>query len=126
MRQAGPAGAGGEVVEEDHDPGSRRRGEADRIRPDFTADASRLNTRWCGDITYIPTWEGRLYLATVCGERGEVTRLELTCLHQICWPFAGYSAGGKRNGQASVQERGEVRAGGCVILDRGSSRAERP
>jgi transposase InsO family protein len=24
---------------------------ADRIRRDFTADASRLNTRWCGDIT---------------------------------------------------------------------------
>src|SRR6185437_7738880 len=38
---------------------------ADRIRRDFTADASELNTRWCGDITYIPTWEGWLYLATV-------------------------------------------------------------
>ena len=38
---------------------------ADRIRRDFTADASKLNTRWCGDITYIPTWEGWLYLATV-------------------------------------------------------------
>jgi transposase InsO family protein len=34
----------------------------DRIRRDFTADASKLNTRWCGDITYIPTWEGWLYL----------------------------------------------------------------
>src|SRR6476619_7296427 len=32
-------------------------------RRDFTADASRLNTRWCGDITYIPTGEGWLYLA---------------------------------------------------------------
>jgi putative transposase len=24
-----------------------------------------INTRWCGDITYIRTWEGWLYLATV-------------------------------------------------------------
>ena len=45
------------------DPGAAAR--ADKIRRDFTADASRLNTRWCGDITYIPTWEGWLYLATV-------------------------------------------------------------
>jgi transposase InsO family protein len=38
---------------------------ADHIRRDFTTDAARINTRWCGDITYIPTWEGWLYLATV-------------------------------------------------------------
>jgi transposase InsO family protein len=31
---------------------------ADRIRRDFTADASKTDTRWCGDITYIATWEG--------------------------------------------------------------------
>jgi transposase InsO family protein len=45
------------------DPAAAAR--ADRIRRDFTADASNLNTRWCGDITYIATWEGWLYLATV-------------------------------------------------------------
>lgn len=45
------------------DPAAAAR--ADRIRRDFTADASKLNTRWCGDITYIATWEGWLYLATV-------------------------------------------------------------
>ena len=45
------------------DPAAASR--ADRIRRDFTADASRLNARWCGDITYIGTWEGWLYLATV-------------------------------------------------------------
>ena len=38
---------------------------ADLIRRDFAADAAAVNTRWCGDITYIPTWEGWLYLATV-------------------------------------------------------------
>jgi transposase InsO family protein len=37
----------------------------DQIRRDFTTDASKLNSRWCGDITYISTWEGWLYLATV-------------------------------------------------------------
>ena len=45
------------------DPAAAAR--ADRIRRDFTADASKFDTRWCGDITYIPTWEGWLYLATV-------------------------------------------------------------
>lgn len=38
---------------------------ADLIKRDFTVDANKINTRWCGDITYIPTWEGWLYLATV-------------------------------------------------------------
>jgi transposase InsO family protein len=38
---------------------------ADQIGRDFTADAGKLNSRWCGDITYIGTWEGWLYLATV-------------------------------------------------------------
>ena len=32
---------------------------ADRIRRDFPADASKLNTRWCGDIIYIATWARR-------------------------------------------------------------------
>ena len=45
------------------DPAAAAR--ADRIRRDFTADASKVNSRWCGDITYVGTWEGWLYLATV-------------------------------------------------------------
>jgi len=45
------------------DPAAAAR--VDRIRRDFTADASKINARWCGDITYIGTWEGWLYLATV-------------------------------------------------------------
>jgi transposase InsO family protein len=45
------------------DPAAAAR--ADLIRRDFTADAASINTRWCGDITYVPTWEGWLYLATV-------------------------------------------------------------
>lgn len=38
---------------------------ADLIRRDFTVDAAAINSRWCGDITYVRTWEGWLYLATV-------------------------------------------------------------
>jgi hypothetical protein len=45
------------------DPAAAAR--ADLIRRDFSVNAAAVNTRWCGDITYIPTWEGWLYLATV-------------------------------------------------------------
>ena len=45
------------------DPAAAAR--ADLIRRDFTTDAAKINARWCGDITYIGTWEGWLYLATV-------------------------------------------------------------
>ena len=45
------------------DPAAAAR--ADLIRRDFTTDAAKVNARWCGDITYINTWEGWLYLATV-------------------------------------------------------------
>jgi transposase InsO family protein len=39
-------------------------------RPDligraFATDPASIDTRWCGDITYINTWQGWLYLATV-------------------------------------------------------------
>ncbi|MFD7015806.1 DDE-type integrase/transposase/recombinase [Streptomyces sp. NPDC059928] len=37
----------------------------DLIVRDFQPDAGSLDTRWCGDITYIATEEGWLYLATV-------------------------------------------------------------
>jgi transposase InsO family protein len=45
------------------DPAAAAR--ADKIRRDFTADAAKVSTRWCGDITYTGTREGWLYLATV-------------------------------------------------------------
>nr|BFE55637.1 hypothetical protein GCM10020063_001630 [Dactylosporangium thailandense] len=37
----------------------------DLIGRDFTVDPAAIDTRWCGDITYVNTWEGWLYLATV-------------------------------------------------------------
>ena len=33
----------------------------DLIARDFSVDSARVNTRWCGDITYIRTWQGRLF-----------------------------------------------------------------
>ena len=33
---------------------------ADAIQRDFSADASKINARWCGDITYAGTWQGWL------------------------------------------------------------------
>jgi len=35
----------------------------DLIGQDFTANA--VNQHWCGDITFIKTWDGWAYLATV-------------------------------------------------------------
>ena len=35
----------------------------DRLKRDFTAP--QANVKWCGDMTEIPTDEGKLYLATV-------------------------------------------------------------
>jgi transposase InsO family protein len=65
MRQAGLQGRAAKRWKKTTiaDPAAAAR--ADRIRRDFTADAAKVNTRWCGDITYIATWEGWLYLATV-------------------------------------------------------------
>jgi transposase InsO family protein len=37
----------------------------DLVARDFSCGTGNIDTRWCGDITYIPTWEGWLYLATV-------------------------------------------------------------
>jgi transposase InsO family protein len=37
----------------------------DLIGREFACAATDLDSRWCGDITYINTWEGWLYLATV-------------------------------------------------------------
>ncbi|MFI0418665.1 transposase [Spongiactinospora sp. 9N601] len=38
---------------------------ADLIGWDFAPDASAVDARWCGDVTYIATGQGWLYPATV-------------------------------------------------------------
>ena len=37
------------------DPAAAAR--ADLVGRDFAVNAAAVNTRWCGDITYIPTWK---------------------------------------------------------------------
>ena len=37
----------------------------DLIRRNFGVGVREIDTAWCGDITYVRTWEGWLYLATV-------------------------------------------------------------
>jgi transposase InsO family protein len=39
-------------------PAAAARG--DLIRRDVAVNAAAVTTRWCGDITYLPTWEGWL------------------------------------------------------------------
>jgi transposase InsO family protein len=65
MRQAGLAGRAPWRWKKTTIPDPAAAARADAIRRDFTADAAKINQRWCGDITYIATWEGWLYLATV-------------------------------------------------------------
>jgi putative transposase len=65
MRAAGIRGRAAKRWKKTTVPDPAAAARADRIRRDFTADAAKVNARWCGDITYIGTWEGWLYLATV-------------------------------------------------------------
>jgi transposase InsO family protein len=65
MRSAGIAGRAPKRWRKTTIPDPAAAARADAIRRDFTADAAKINARWCGDITYIGTWEGWLYLATV-------------------------------------------------------------
>jgi transposase InsO family protein len=55
-------GPGAETVNPTR-PDKRRRPFPDLVGRDFTAPAP--NVKWVGDMTEIPTDEGRLYLATV-------------------------------------------------------------
>jgi transposase InsO family protein len=65
MRERGLQGRAAKRWKKTTVPDPAAAARADKIRRDFTADASKTDTRWCGDITYIATWEGWLYLATV-------------------------------------------------------------
>jgi transposase InsO family protein len=65
MRTAGIAGKTPTRWRKTTVPAPAAAARADQVRRDFTADAAKVNARWCGDITYIGTWEGWLYLATV-------------------------------------------------------------
>jgi transposase InsO family protein len=65
MRAAGLCGRTPRRFKRTTVPDPAAAASADLIRRDFAVNAAAVNTRWCGDITYLPTWEGWLYLATV-------------------------------------------------------------
>src|SRR5215208_1393832 len=65
MRSAGLCGRTPRRFKRTTIPDPAAAARADLIRRDFAVNAAAVNTRWCGDITYLPTWEGWLYLATV-------------------------------------------------------------
>lgn len=65
LREAGRAGRTPKRWRTTTIPDPAAISSADLIERDFSCSAREINTRWCGDITYINTWEGWLYLATV-------------------------------------------------------------
>ena len=52
MRQAGLQGRAAKPWKKTTIPDPAAAARADLIRRDFTADATMINSRWCGDITY--------------------------------------------------------------------------
>jgi putative transposase len=65
MRRAGLRGRGPRRWTKTTVPDPAAAARADLIGRDFTVNAAAVNTGWCGDITYLPTWDGWRYLATV-------------------------------------------------------------
>jgi len=65
LRRAGRAGRAPKRWRTTTVPDPAATTPADLIKREFSCSARDIDTRWCGDITYINTWEGWLYLATV-------------------------------------------------------------
>ncbi|MEU8589383.1 IS3 family transposase [Streptomyces sp. NPDC048664] len=65
MRQAGLTGVTRRRRQRTTIPDPKAATRPDLVLRDFRPDLAGADTRWCGDITYIPTDEGWLYLATV-------------------------------------------------------------
>jgi putative transposase len=63
MQTAGLQGRHPRAWKKTTTPGEHPVPAPDLIGRSFTAD--RVNERWCGDITYIKTWDGWAYVATV-------------------------------------------------------------
>ena len=65
MRERGLAGRCRRRSQRTTIPDPRDPATVDLLQRHFEAAALGLNQAWCGDITYVRTWEGWLYLATV-------------------------------------------------------------
>lgn len=65
MRRAGRRGRAARRWRTTTIPDPAALARPDLIGRDFRVAPDQVNIRWCGDIAYINTWEGWLYLATV-------------------------------------------------------------
>ncbi|MDX2648454.1 IS3 family transposase [Actinacidiphila glaucinigra] len=65
MRQRGLQGQHRRRRQRTTIPDPRAAVRPDLVLRDFQPNPAKLDVRWCGDVTYIPTEEGWLYLATV-------------------------------------------------------------
>ena len=65
MRERGLAGRCRRRFQRTTIPDPRHPTTVDLLQRHFDAAALALNRAWCGDITYVRTWEGWLYLASV-------------------------------------------------------------
>jgi putative transposase len=81
MRKAGLIGRHRRRTHRTTIPDPQAATRPDLVLRDFQPDAGALNTRWCGDITYIPTEEGWLYLATV---------IDIASRRVVGWATAGH------------------------------------
>ena len=99
---------------------------ADLVGRDFTAEA--INVKWCGDLTEIPTDEGKLYLATVedlasrrlpgfaLGEHHDAP-LAKAALCMAAATRGGDIAGVIFHSDKGGEYTGDVFTGACVALD---------
>ena len=58
MRRAGLAGRAPKRWKKTISPDLAATAWVEAMGRDLTTDAARVNTRWCGDVAYIATWEG--------------------------------------------------------------------
>lgn len=65
MRETGLVGRAPRRFKKTTIPGPEMAAAIDLIQRSFGAGTIEINRAWCGDITYVRTWEGWLYLATV-------------------------------------------------------------
>jgi putative transposase len=81
MRQAGLAGRHRRRQQRTTIPDPHAAIRPDLVLRDFQPDPAAVDRRWCGDITYIPTDEGWLYLATV---------IDIASRRIVGWATAGH------------------------------------
>lgn len=65
MREHGICGRAPRRFKKTTLPGPEMAAAIDLIKRSFGTGTIEINRAWCGDITYVRTWEGWLYLATV-------------------------------------------------------------